>query len=250
MALSQAERAQRRVARAAAVGAAAHPRRRAGRPVSVVDRADPEILRDIRHEVGNHFHKLYYWADLLAAEDLGEPTGSPSLARSLKAFESFLQTALLYFHGPGEQVVTVSAADVGLALQSILGETGGAIDLDTAPGLAKFSVRIDPERLSTAFRLLGGQLARLNGSGSVLGFKVRLRRVEGVGGADVEVTLLAPRALAATHPAAEVDAVSWAVAGRILQQHGGWLSSVEVDGQGPRTTLRLPLSGTVAEAGK
>ncbi len=238
------------MARTAAVGAPTHPRRRAGRPVPVVDRADPEILRDIRHEVGNHFHKLYYWADLLAAEDLGEPTGSPSLARSLKAFESYLKTALLYFHGPGEQMVAVSAADVGLALQSSLGESGGAIDLDAAPGLARFSVRIDPEQLSTAFRLLGGQLTRLSGSGSVLGFKVSLRRVEGIGGADVEVALLAPRALAATHAAAEVDAVSWAVAGRILQHHGGWLSSVEADDQGARATLRLPLGGTIAEAGK
>ena len=29
---------------------------------------DQEVLRDLRHAVGNHFHKLFYWADRLESE--------------------------------------------------------------------------------------------------------------------------------------------------------------------------------------
>ncbi len=246
MAILQAEPGQQRLARTVAQGGATRAKNRPVRTATGGPRVDPEVLRDMRHEIGNHFHKLYYWADLLAAEDTGEPTGTPSLARALRSFEGFLRTALLYFHGPGEAMVAVSATEVGQALQSILAEGGTPVEVDCPKTLSTLRLSVDTERLSTAFRLIGEQLLRVAGSGNILGFRVQLRTLEGAATKDLEIAIEVPRGLAVARPSAEVDLVCWSVAGRIVEHHGGWLAALADESQSVRTTLRLPVPDPAA----
>ena len=36
-------------------------------------RVDQEVLHDLNHELGNYFHKLYYWAEFIRAGDADMP---------------------------------------------------------------------------------------------------------------------------------------------------------------------------------
>src|SRR5712691_8808179 len=59
------------------------------------------VLAEIRHELGNFFHKLYYWSDYLKEKPVRQPadsTATQMLERTIKNLEDFLKMSLEYFH--------------------------------------------------------------------------------------------------------------------------------------------------------
>lgn len=46
------------------------------------------VLAEINHELGNYFHKLYYWADTVTAPESQDGMSTEMLGRTLQGFES------------------------------------------------------------------------------------------------------------------------------------------------------------------
>src|SRR5205809_5204007 len=68
-----------------------------GTPVLVQEK----VLAEIAHELGNFFHKLYYWSDYLKqkpAPKSADSTAAQMLERTIKNLEDFLRVSLDYFH--------------------------------------------------------------------------------------------------------------------------------------------------------
>src|SRR6058998_2651059 len=63
--------------------------------------AQEKVLAEIAHELGNFFHKLYYWSDYLKekpARKSADSTAAQMLERTIKNLEDFLKVSLDYFH--------------------------------------------------------------------------------------------------------------------------------------------------------
>src|SRR5438128_10239358 len=60
-----------------------------------------KVIAEITHELGNFFHKLYYWSDYLKekpAPKSADSTAAQMLERTIKNLEDFLRVSLDYFH--------------------------------------------------------------------------------------------------------------------------------------------------------
>src|SRR5215831_8684333 len=74
---------------------AADPAVRASEPQPRQER----LLSEISHELGNYFHKLYYWAELLREQRPATADAEPAmlLERTIRDLETFLKSALEFF---------------------------------------------------------------------------------------------------------------------------------------------------------
>lgn len=178
------------------------------------------VLAEINHELGNYFHKLYYWAD--SAGD-SAPSGGASpemLGRTLQGLESFLRAAFGHFQPVELERTCMSVSEVAAAIAQHLraGEQGDRVDI--APlQLAdpERSLSLDAGRLSQLVGVMAQRvLSRLAGS-------ARLQfttddRCEG--GVAFRLTV----ASAATVPLHGAQAVlAWAKARQLAELHGGRL---------------------------
>jgi len=205
-------------------------------------RIDQVVVHDLSHELGNYFHKLYYWTDCIrsGATDLGtDASPTDALDETMRRLQSFLNLALQYFEPVELAPVDMSVGDVARALESMLrGENPEAlVTLRCAEGVSGALVRIDPPRLSsglrTVARLLGG------GAGSALDAaidtsKAARDRIE------IVVTASGGTPDAAARRAQRV--VEWAVAARVLELHGGELATNEGRSGSTSCVLTLPLA--------
>jgi hypothetical protein len=204
-------------------------------------RIDEAVVHDLSHELGNYFHKLYYWTDCIrsAASDAGS-TAQPAqeLEETMHRLQEFLNLALEYFQPAGLKPVRMAVADVARALEAQLrGENPDADVASSCPGdVATAALMVDPGRLSTGMRLI----ARLLGGGS--GTRLEARFAGAPRGAAVEVVVSASGGApdAAARRAQRV--VEWAVARRMLELHGGDLVADEGQPGAASCVLSLPLA--------
>jgi hypothetical protein len=201
---------------------------------------DQEVLSDLRHSLGNYFHKLYYWADYLrsGADDLG-PDVSPveMLDRTLQNLEGFLRIALEYFRAPDLSCVKLTGEELARAVASVLHSAKAEpAEVIALPGVEGWHVAVDPSRFSEALGIVAKQIRLATGDetsvleGSVApapsgdGLRLQLRLAEGS----------APRSKR------ELGVVEWAVAGRLLAAHGGSLESISVEGVIAGCVIHVP----------
>src|SRR5437867_2955815 len=74
-----------------------------------------KVLSEISHELGNFFHKLYYWSDYLKEQPAGastESTAAQMLERTIKNLEDFLKVSLDYFHPTRLSLMRMAIPDV------------------------------------------------------------------------------------------------------------------------------------------
>jgi hypothetical protein len=199
---------------------------------------DERVLDDLRHSLGNYFHKLYYWADYLksGADDLG-PEVSPveMLDRTIQNLDGFLRIALEYFHTPDLACVTLTCEELGRSVASVLHSVKANPSVVVArPGVEHWRVAVDPSRFAEAVGIAARQIrAAADDQTSVIhatvapapaALRVELR-LDGGG---------APR------PRRQVGVVEWAVAGRLLAAHGGSLESIGEEGAIAGCVIHMP----------
>src|SRR5512141_1473086 len=131
-------------------------------PAPVAPVVGERVVAEIRHEVGNYFHKLYYWADFLTESRsgrAGDVTATQMLEETIRDLEQLLQATLEYVRPMVASPVHRGAREVadGIVRQLATGLEGrrivSAVD-DAIPSEQELSV--DPGRLSQ----LLGSLAR------------------------------------------------------------------------------------------
>ena len=226
-----------------ASGSAAEQPAAAASDVSVTEppdtmRVEAEVVRDLRHSVGNYFHKLYYWVDRIGSED--EPAARAEqvdeLAGALERFQKYLETGLRYFEADQASPISMGVGEVARASASVLGTDfpGVTISVELEEAVGKRSVRLDPQRFSTALRVLVGLLGgtareefacrlEANSAGDAL-----LTSIEGRGG----------------RTPVEIPVVEWAIARKMIEMQGGALrSSPNGTDENGGCVISLPLDG-------
>jgi hypothetical protein len=202
-------------------------------------RVDQKVLSDLRHSLGNYFHKLYYWADYLksGADDLG-PDVSPveMLDRTIQNLDSFLRIALEYFHTPELSCVTLTGEELGGAVASVLHSAQPSrSDVAAAPGLGRWKVAVDPSRFSEAVGIAARQIRMATGD-ETSALLASVEPAPGRAALRIELRLAA----GASRPKREIGVVEWAVAGRLLAAHGGSLEQISDDGVVAGCVIHVP----------
>jgi hypothetical protein len=204
--------------------------------------AEERVLSDISHELGNFFHKLYYWTDYLqekrppASEDT---TATEMLGRTIRNLEGFLRVSLEYFRPLALSTIPMSVSDLvaGLLGQARSELNGTPLAVADAGQWNGATLLVDPGRLPSVFV----QALRRVVSGVEHGrveIAVRAERRGDVDGLEVRVTALTNGAApAALNTAADVE---WALAERVVALHGGELVAVEPTGEQRLVVLFLP----------
>lgn len=184
------------------------------------------VLTDISHELGNFFHKLYYWSDFIKTDNetakQADSTAGHMLERTIANLEEFLKVALEYFHPITLNFTKVPVGELLDGFMVHLGAhlNGNAVEVRRDEIDSPATILIDPARISQAFRIalhhvhedlkLGGALTVTIGTATRRDFEGLEMRL------DVE-----PKAPASPLFRGAEAGVEWAVAQKLIELHGG-----------------------------
>lgn len=198
------------------------------------------VVADVRHEIGNYFHKLYYWADFLSESRVGRPgdvTATQMLEDTIRSLEELVRTTLEYVRPIGVSPIRMTAREV---VDGIVRQLTDAADWRAETSgdhavLGDRAVVVDPGRLS---QLLGFIVRRLVALGTTaLAMEVS---VEDRASGEEVVALRATATATSCDPALTVlTEVEWATAENLARALGGEL--VHDGASGPTLVLALPL---------
>ena len=221
-------------------------------PVSRVEYAptivvQEKVLAEIAHELGNFFHKLYYWSDFLKERQTrksADSTAAQMLERTIKNLEDFLKLALDYVHPTQLSFMRMGVSELleGLLFQvrAHLNGTPVAVgDSEDWRGV-QVQVLVDPSHLSHAFEVAVRHLTMQVGPESKI--QIAIERVvrRNAPGLEVEFRLHGPNEASPLFRTAEAG-VEWAVAQKVVALHGGELSEHAQDGREKQLVFFLPL---------
>lgn len=209
-------------------------------PAAVQER----VLAEVGHELGNFFHKLYYWADYLQerrAGHGGDATATQMLGRTVHNLEDFLRLTLDFFRPITLTPMRLSVTElVAGVLGQLRAQADGLSLTVTDPGSWDGrSVVVDPVRLPPVFLLAMRRLADQAAAGSRL--RVSLAAVEREGQAGLEVTfaLTTPGSTTSLFQTAAAG-IEWAVAERVVALHGGALTEHDAGQEERGISVFLP----------
>ncbi|HWP64756.1 MAG TPA: hypothetical protein VNO26_02440 [Candidatus Limnocylindria bacterium] len=200
--------------------------------------ADPSprqerLLSEISHEVGNYFHKLYYWAELLREQRPGaDAEPAELLERTIRDLEAFLKTALEYFRPMSVAPSTMTVDELTASVRALVGRHAEPATVQwriepAAPGV----VAVDPGRFSFVLQGLVRRLDPAPGGEFTAAIAVE------PGPDEMRYVLtLTGRGTERGTASGVAGAIEWAVIERIVELHGG---AVAADVAGTDRTVRL-----------
>lgn len=207
--------------------------------------AQEKVLAEIAHELGNFFHKLYYWSDYLKerpGRQSADLTAAQMLESTIRNLEGFLKVSLDYFHPMPLALARMPAADLveGLMFQVRSNLNGTVITVSGCGSERDAELLVDPGQLSRAFEVTVRHLTKHVGAESSVHVDVR-RGTRSVGtGLEVGFELHKPNDASPLFRTAEAG-VEWALAQKVVAMHGGELAE-HIHGQGGRSVvIFLPL---------
>ena len=194
---------------------------------------DQEVLRDLRHAVGNHFHKLFYWADRLESET-GSTGQVEELTGALQRFQEYLELGLGYFEPNEGSLLEMGLAEFADAAAKVVHDHLGATEVTlelVAPDQSR-GVRVDPQRLSLALRLVTDLL----GGPSREAFDIRIVAEKDSGVCAMRISARGGE------PPSELPVLEWAIARKAIAVQGGMLARLSEtnDSTVEGCVLRLP----------
>ena len=122
--------------------------------------ADERVLGEISHEMGNYFHKLYYWTEHLKSHAGGDPTditATEMLESTIGRLEHFMRMILEYFAPARLRFNRVEAADLVSGLASRL--SGRRLRVQAADSVARMAVLADASLIGPALRTVFERVA-------------------------------------------------------------------------------------------
>ena len=204
-----------------------------------------KVLAEIGHELGNFFHKLYYWSDFLQdkpARQSADATAVQMLERTIRNLEEFLKVSLEYFHPTQLACMRMEAGELveALLVQLRAQLNGTPVAIADAGDWREGGVMVDPGRFSQALGLAVRHLVDQVGAESTLEIAVRRAFRDGQAGLEVDFRLNRPSEAPALLQTGAAG-MAWAVAEKIVMLHGGELLESTIDPEGKSVTLFLPL---------
>ena len=205
-----------------------------------------KVLAEIRHELGNFFHKLYYWSDYLKEKPVRQPadsTATQMLERTIKNLEDFLKVSLEYFHPTQLSFTRMAVPDLveGLLFQVRANLNGTPVTVSGPSEWGEAAVLVDPGHLSQAFAVAVRHLTKQVGAESRVQIGVERSTRRDCLGLEVGFALATPNEGSPLFRTSEAG-IEWAVAQKVVALHGGELSEITGDGAHKTIVLFLPLS--------
>ena len=225
---------------------AARPVARRSGPAATVLMQE-KVLAEIAHELGNFFHKLYYWSDFLKEKPGGtaaDSTAAQMLERTIKNLEDFLKVSLDYFHPTQLSFTRMGVREV---LEGLLAQVRAQLNGTplTAPDgdlwwSSDAQVLIDPGHLSRAFEVAVRRLMKQVGPESSVAIGIERSTRRECTGLEVDFHLCQPNEASPLFRTAEAG-IEWAVAEKVVALHGGELLERNDGAEGKSLVLFLPL---------
>lgn len=222
---------------------------RDGRRVADVSEGDPHaseerLLAEVRHELGNFLHKLYYWAEFMkegAARGV-DSTASEMLERTISDFESFLEVTLDYFSPVRLNLLRLPVRQLLGSLRGVAGcdPTADADPAFERVGVDDATILVDPTYISKAFAITAACMRGQCAEPAKLQVSVRAAQREGFPGFEVAISAshANPSPALLRPPSAGVQ---WAVARKLFEMHGGEMIEEKEDrGQVRAVRVFLP----------
>lgn len=182
--------------------------------------ADERVLGEISHEMGNYFHKLYYWTEHLKSRAAGDPTditATEMLESTIGRLEHFMRMILEYFAPARLCFNRVEASDLVSGLGSRL--PGRRLRVQAADSVAGVAVLADASLIGPALRTVFERVtATLMDEDEMLVILTAATRHEFAG---VEIEFHAGRGAPAG--GSLIGGIEMAVAEKFIQMHGGEL---------------------------
>jgi hypothetical protein len=206
-----------------------------------------EVVAEILHDLGNFFHKLYYWADYLRSGDAardGDATAGEMLEGTIKQLQDYLKAAFDYLAPVALSPARMTAVDV---LNSLVGKVsarlcGTPVRVDRPDELDPLNILIDPSRMSQALEVVVRQVASQVGEASSVA--IEAKTANGKGPAGIEVRIDVERCVNASTWFRTAEAgVEWALAEKLFDLHGGRLSQDTGEGNTLGLVMFLPVCG-------
>jgi hypothetical protein len=196
---------------------------------------DDRILGEISHEMGNYFHKLYYWTEYLrehnghAAET--DRTAFEMLEGTVERLEHFMRMILEYFAPARLSFTRLRAEDLVGGLRNRL--IGRKLRIDGAPDVRSTAVLADAALIGHALRtIFEGAATTLIDEDEMIVRLVHSKRREFAG---IEIEFQAGRGASAGKTLAR--GIEIAVAEKFIQMHGGELFERKGDDASPRALV-------------
>jgi signal transduction histidine kinase len=199
------------------------------------------VVADVRHEIGNYFHKLYYWADFLGDSRSGrggDVTATQMLEETIRGFEELLRSVLEYVRPIATTPIRMSGREVldGVVKHLRAGIDGRPMTIVGDVELGDAAVSVDPGRLSQALALLGRRLATTTPAGATIRIEVETPHTSH--GRALAVAVVVPGQGAGPAARSTSTEVEWATAENIIRVLGGELGTRDDGGE---TVIRLVL---------
>jgi len=205
-----------------------------------LSRAD--VFADISHELGNFFHRLYYWSELVRTPEEGralEPEVGEMLTRTIGGLEGFLGRAFAYLYPTDLSPVRMTASDLvtGLATHLRAALPGVPVEVVDLSGAGPVSL-VDPGRFSTVAQVIAHRVATRSIDGDTIAVVVDAGGRPGIVVLAVSVRAARPTSGA---QASTLPTLDWALAEMIVNQHGGELR-MGAEYSDPTVILQLPVA--------
>jgi hypothetical protein len=182
--------------------------------------ADERVLGEISHEMGNYFHKLYYWTEHLKSRAGTNPTdmaATEMLESTIGRLEHFMRMVLEYFAPARLCFNRVEASDLVSGLESCL--PGRRLRVQVAESVAGMAVLADASLIGHALRTVFERVtATLIDEDEMLVVLTAASRREFAG---VEIEFHAGAGVGSDRSL--IGGIEMAVAEKFLQMHGGEL---------------------------
>jgi hypothetical protein len=196
---------------------------------------DDRILGEISHEMGNYFHKLYYWTEYLRDRNgyvaEADRTAFDMLEGTVERLEHFMRMILEYFAPARLSFTRLRAEDLVGGLRSRL--IGRKLKIEGDATVRSTAVLADAALIGHALRtIFETAAATLIDEDEMIVRLVVAQRREFRG---IEIDFLAGRGAAAAKTLAQ--GIEIAVAEKFIQMPGGELFERRADGTGPRALV-------------
>ena len=206
-----------------------------------------KVIAEIAHELGNFFHKLYYWSDYLKekpARKSADSTAAQMLERTIKNLEDFLRVSLDYFHPTQLSFTRMGVSEVleGLLFQVRAQLNGTPITLsdDNVWRREDAELLIDPGHLSRAFEVAVRHLTKHVGPESSVTVAIKRSARRDRAGLELDFQLRQPNEASPLFRTAEAG-IEWAVAEKVVALHGGELLERNEGTEEKSLVIFLPL---------
>ena len=207
-----------------------------------------KVLAEITHELGNFFHKLYYWSDYLKekpARKSSDSTATQMLERTIKNLEDFLKVSLDYFNPTQLSFSRMAVGEFvdGLLLQlrSQLNGTPVTVSDVGAWRVDEVELLVDLGHLSYAFEVAMRHLVKQMGPESSVSVSIERSARRQEDGLEVRFHIRQPNEGSPLFRTAEAG-VEWAVAQKFVALHGGDLLERNEGPGEKQLVLFLPVS--------